>query len=256
MNYINSKKKMGMCWKMLAAIVMGIVMVAGASGGCQSGEENALIQSKVATLMGESTVAAISDWDTEIVRINDELFTAETKLNKLEQVADPALQWVELMTTQAQKQDWNGRILEVTSELDSLKNDQYKVAKLQFLVEMLSGGIRYTSTILIDDLIGGQETLYEELHDTLEAQVNDLSQQRQAIVEMRNTAQLTAIDLLKMEKNWKVQKLNSSTYSISGQGLGMTTVLTSGTWTYSNHTEHLDPSDAAATNLRKVLTGK
>jgi hypothetical protein len=236
----------------LAAMLIVVVICS----GCRSGSAELLIQGKVATKLGSMAKDAITGWDREITRIDGELTQAETKLGKLNQVVDPALKWVDLMKLKAQQEQWNGRVLEVTSDLNKLKNDQFKVAKLQFLVEMLSAGMRYSSIIQIDDLVTGQITPYEELRNTLQTQVNTLAQQREAKAKVRNTSRSTAMSVFELYKNWKVQKVNSITYNVSGQGLGMETALTMGSWTYSTDSEQLDPSDAAATNLRKVLIGK
>jgi hypothetical protein len=235
---------------LIAALLLGVA-------GCQSGSGELLIKGKVAEKLGSMAKDAITGWDREIVRIDGELTQVKTKLGKFNQVAKRALKWVDYVKAKAQQEQWNGRVLEVTSDLNQFKNDRFSVAKLQFKVEMLTAGMRYTSTILIDDLTAaGTLTPYEELLNTLQNQVNTLSQQREARVKTRNTARSAAISVFDLYPKWKVQKVNSITYNVSGQGLGMETALTMGTWTYSTDTEQLDPSDAAATNLRKILTGK
>jgi hypothetical protein len=232
-------------------------MVIGSLTGCQSsGEIEASIKSKVAKNLTDMTAAAVTDWNREIGRLDTELAAAQQKLIKVEQVAEPALKWVGQMKADAQMYLWNARILEVTDELNTMKNDQYKVAKLQFTAEMLSAGMRYSSVIMIDDLISGKTTVYEELRDTLKSQVVTLSQQKEAKSKIRDMAQSTVANLPGQAVNWKVQKINSITYTISGPGLGMETGPAVGLWTYSTDTDKLTPTDTAAFALQKVLTGK
>jgi hypothetical protein len=240
----------------VSTVLVAVLILAVILGGCQSGSAALLIQGKVAQKLGTMAKDAINGWDREIARIDGELMQAKTKLGKLNQLAGPALKWVDYIKAQAQQEQWNGRIVAVTSDLNKFKNDQFSVAKLELKVEMLTAGMRYTSTIHIDDLKTGQVTPCEELLNTLQNQVTTLTQQREARAKTRNTARSTAITVFDLYPKWKVQKVNSITYNVSGQGLGMETAITMGTWTYSTDTEQLDPSGAAATNLRKVLTGK
>jgi serine/threonine protein kinase len=223
--------------------------------GSQSASGTLLIQGKVAEKLTSMTRDAISSWDKEIIRIDGELTQAEIKLGKLKQVAEPALKWVDLMKTKAIQEQWNGRVLEVTSDLNQIKNDQFRIAKLQFLVEMLTAGMRYSSIIQIDDLISGQIRPYEELLNILQTQVTTLSQKREARARTRNTARSTAVAVFDTYPNWNEQKVNDVTYNLTGQGLGLETAITMGTWTYSTDSEELKPVGAAATNLRRVLTG-
>jgi hypothetical protein len=237
-------------------VLLAALILAGILSSCISGPGEPQVQDKVAEKLVLMTRDAITGWDKEITRIDGELTQAEIKLGKLNQVLKPALQWVDLMKAQAQKEQWTGDTVEVIDDLDQLINDQFKVAKLQFMVEMISAGIRYSSNIQIVNLTTSQVTPYEELRNALQTQVNALAEQRQAKVNTRNSAQSTALSIFKQYQGWNVQKVNSNTYNVSGQGLGMATALTMGTWTYHTDTGQFDPADAAATNLRKVLTGK
>jgi len=238
------------------ALLAGVLVLLSTFAGCQSRSPELLIQGKVATRLTAMAADAINAWDKEIAAIDAELTKAEIKLGKVNQVAAPALKWVDLMKAKGQQEQWNSRILEVTSDLNKLKNDQFKVAKLQLNVELLSAGLRYTPVIQIDELATGQITEYEELRNTLQRQVTTLTQQREAIAKARNTARSTAMNVFAQYKNWKVQRVNSITYAVSGQGLGMETALTTGRWEYSTDADQLTALDNAAIALRKVLTGK
>ena len=238
------------------ALLAGALVLLSAFAGCQSGTPELLIQGKVATKLTALAADAINAWDSEIAAVDADLARAEVKLDKLKQVAAPALKWVDLMKVKGQQEQWNSRILEVTSDLNKLKNDQFRVAKLQLNVELLSAGLRYTSIIQIDDLATGQVTAYEELLDNLQRQVTALSEKREALARTRNTARSTATNLFAQYKNWKVQKVSSITYNVSGQGLGMETALATGRWEYNTDTDQLSALDNAAIALRKMLTGK
>ncbi len=237
-------------------LLAGVLVLLSTFAGCQTASPELLIQGKAASKLTAMAADAINAWDREIAAVDADLTRAEIKLGKLNQVAAPALKWVDLMKAKGQQEQWNARILEVTADLNKLKNDQFRVAKLQLNVELLSAGLRYTSVIQIDELATGQVTAYEELRDNLQRQVTALSEKRGALAKARNTARSTAMNVFAQYKNWKVQKVSSITYNVSGQGLGMETALTTGRWEYNSDKDQLTSLDNAAVTLRKVLTGK
>jgi hypothetical protein len=252
------KKSAGMAWAMVTIMLLGTIFVAGGMVGCeQEGLSGDVIVAKATNNLATTAVSTIKAMDAEIAAMDSELNAVETKLLKVEQVAKPALGWIEYMKGKAKQEQWNARILEVTSDLAKFKNDQYQVVKLQFIVEFLTAGWRYSGVIHIDELAMGKVTPYEELRDNLKKQVDDMTYQRETKAKARNLAYSTALGMKDMYQQWKATKIDSVTYRITGVGLGMTQGKTAmGTWNYNTETDKLTPVDEAADNLQEVLLGK
>jgi hypothetical protein len=213
---------------------------------------------KVANEIADTTVASMAEWDKEVKRIENMLDPVEIKLQKLEQVAEPILKWIDIQKADAIKYQWTPRLVEITDGLNEVKNDQFEPTKVQFIVEMLpTGAMRYSSIILIKDISTGKTSSYEQLHDEFQEDISILLQQREGVVQVRNAARSTGLSVVDQYKNWKVQQVNKVTYNISGPGLGMNSGLTDGTWTYYlGEVNKIVPADAAAKALKRVLTGK
>ncbi len=251
------RKSAGISWAKVSIMLLGTIFVASGMVGCQqAGSASDVIPIKASNSLLNTAITTIKAMDVEIARMDSDLTAVETRLAKVEQVAKPALQWIEYMKTKAQQEQWNARILEVTSGMDKMKNDQYQVVKLQFIVDFLTAGMRYSSVIQIDELATGKVTPYEELRDSLKRQVTELTYQRETKAKARNLAQSTALGLKDQYKQWKATKIDSATYRVSGNGLGMSQGPTVGMWTYNTDLGKLTPLDEAASALQKVLLGQ
>ncbi len=246
--------------KLFIALVTIIILSAGTLplAGCQTVPSwEGDIRANAANKLADTTVASLAEWDKEINRIDGMLDAVETRLQKLEQVAEPVLKWVELQKANAIKEQCSPQLLEITNGLNEVKNDQFKVVKVQLFIEMCSTGMKYTPVILIGDITTSETSPYEKLRDEYQDNISVLLQQREAIVNVRNTARTTGLSVVEQNQNWKAKKINSTTFIISGPGLGMNQSLTEGSWTYYlGASNQLVPADTAAQSLKRVLTGK
>lgn len=256
--FVILRKGMRISWRVLAVIIISTILLLAGTSGCQPAPSlDEVIAPKAAESLGNMTLAAANAWKQEINQIDAELKDVLDRLASVEQVGDPALKWVQMMKERAVRENWTTRILEVMGDLSKLKNDRYQVVKLQFFSEMLSAGIGYSRIILIADLATGQTTEYDDLVNSLKKKIADLTYQREALVKTRTVARSTMLSSLKQAQGWKVSKVNATTYTVQGQGLGLEQQgLTVGQWTYSSDSEKMVPNDQAAIALQKVLTGK
>lgn len=256
----NPKRKASRRWGMLVIILMGMVVMLAIMTSCRPAPSlDEVITSKAVQSLGNMAVAAGKDWVQEVKTIDAELTDVLDRLASVKQVGKPALEWVQMMKDRAVRENWTTRIMEVMGDLSKLKNERYQVVKLQFISEMLSSGISYSSVIQVNDLASGQTTEYDELVGNLNRKIADLTYRRETLVKAMNTAHSTLESMAKQleQQGWKVSKVNATTYTVRGQGLGMEQQqgLTVGQWTYSSDSEKMVPNDQAAMTLQKVLTG-
>lgn len=253
------RKSMRISWRLLAVIVIGTILAAGGMTSCRPAPSlDEVIAPKAVQSLGNMAVAAGKGWGQEVKKIDAELTDVLDRLASVKQVGKPALEWVQMMKDRAVRENWTTRIMEVMGDLSKLKNERYQVVKLQFVSEMLSSGIGYSRVIQVNDLASGQTTEYDELVGSLNRKIADLTYRRETLVKAMNTAHSTLESMAKQleQQDWKVSKVNATTYTVRGQGLGMEQKgLTVGQWTYSSDSEKMVPNDQAAMTLQKVLTG-
>lgn len=232
--------------------------------GCASSSSSAEIEDEVRVnvlnileLMKDTTLGELS---TEINSLDQQIASLNEQLDKLNQVAAPALEWIQVQKAEAEKAGYGGkRTVEAASylESDKFRNDQFRVVKLQFASVMLSGSTKYTSVINVENLRTGAVASLEELTREFEGKISALTQQRSARKNVADTVAVTADGVLGQYQNWRVVKVNLTTYNVSGPGLGLERgVITTGVWTYYFEPENLIPSDAKSDALLKVLKGK
>jgi hypothetical protein len=178
------------------------------------------------------------------------------KLNKLEQVGNAALSWIDYMQKRADKELWSPIIAEVTSDLFKYKNDRYEVIKLQFVVER-SSVRKYSSIIKVFEVYTNKQYLYDDIHSDLKKQVDDLNKTLTDQINAYKLSAATTNKVLGQYSTWKVSKINSSSYKVSGPALGWSgTTLAPGVWTYNIDNQAVTPADAGSTALDKVIKGQ
>lgn len=249
---------------MVVLIVLGVALISATLlTGCVSASSKPKIEdevrAKVVSRLAVIKDTTLQELSAEISRIDREVSTLKLKLDKLNQVAAPALEWVQTHKAEVERAGYGGlRIVESLGylESDKFKNDQFRVVKLQFTSEMQSAAIKYSSVIRVEDLATGKVSPLEELRSELEKRISDLTFQRNAKKQTSDLAASTADKVFSQSQSWKVVKVNQTTYNVSGPGLGMEPDLTTGVWTYYMEPERLVSSDAASDKLLKVLTGK
>jgi hypothetical protein len=191
----------------------------------------------------------------DLNRIENNLFDVQTKIVKLDEILIPAQNWTE------SKKNLEHKVIgwvkqQVTSEgLDTLKNDQYKITKLELLAVQNSTntGWVFTSTIKVNDLETGETYNSNDLKDNLATLKSSLEQQRKAKLDSMNLAKSTITSVAESVRGWVVQRVGNM-YTFSGPGLGWAdSKLTTGQWSYQAATKEIAPADSASQALKTVL---
>jgi uncharacterized protein YlxW (UPF0749 family) len=247
----------------LVALVLGVMVLLGAMlltacASSSSSEVEEEVRAKVVSNLTAIRDNTSQELGAEINRLDQEITSLNGQMDRLNQVVAPALEWLQVQKEDAERMGYGGkRTLEAAGylELDKFKNDQFRVVKLQFTSELLSGSTKYTSVILVEDFLTGTVTPLEDLTKEIQEKISALTLQRNASKKAADLAAVTADGVLSQYQNWRVIKVNITTYNVSGPGLGMAQGLTTGVWTYYLEPENLVPSDAASEALLKVLKG-
>jgi len=210
-----------------------------------------------ANTLAAMTKSTLESFNSQVTQLDAQLTEAQTKLGKLEAVAKPALEWIEITKAKAISEHWGGtRVVQVSKDLNLLQNDQYRIAKLELHTALVNEGQKFESTILIDDLKTAAVTPYEELRDSFQKQIDSLKQKRQTILNDLDIVKAAGTGAVEWSANWKIAKVDDVTYHISGEGLGWSNGLIYGEWLYSTGSGTATPSGSAAQALQKVLTGQ
>ena len=233
-------------WISVATIIV-LVTIVSPSTGCASGD----IAIEVSNSLIEITEAGIVDIDSEIIKIDQQFTETGEKLAALEQLLTPAMKWVEHQET-VEKKPGSWKIQVAPEVLDQLKNERYQVNKLEFLTSLEES----SSTIKITDLTTNTTYNGKALQDDLTSLKNTLEQKREVKLEARNLATSTIDSVLKYFTQWKTQKLNDTTYTISGAGLGWAEKLTKGNWNYHKDNGQMVPGDKQAHDLKAILSAR
>jgi hypothetical protein len=243
----------------MISIALGItlVLLLNIFPGCITVAPAEDIGGALTTALAAMTKSTLESYNGQVAQLDAQLAEAQTKLNKLEEVAKPALEWIELTKARATSEGWGGtRTVQVGRDLNLLQNDQYRIAKLELVVSLISAGHKFEPTILIDDLKTAQVTPYEDLRDSFQKQIDTLKKQRQTILQSWDVVKAAGSGAVEQSANWKITKVDSVTYQVSGEGLGWSNGLVRGDWLYNTSTGSPAPSGTAAQALQKVLTGQ
>ena len=193
--------------------------------------------------------------DSEITGIDQQLYEAQLNQLKLEQVLNPALEWVDYQKTESKPGAWQVKV--EPSGLTQFQNDQYQVMALEVLITRDSTAVTESSyTIKIRDLTTLRIDDWNFIKDNLAASKNQLEEQRQAMLDARNLSGSTMSNLLKYVNDWKIKKVSGTTYSVSGPGLGWSETLTTGAWEYNQDTGTSVPLDKPAEDLNTIILVK
>ncbi len=214
------------------------------------------MQEDAAVALIKSTTELLAPIDQELDVVAIDLKAANIKLLKLQQVGIPSQNWITEMTVQSEKEQWSPRRLNMTTDLKQLRNDTYEVVKLQFSVESVAPKRTNTSVVTIYEIATAKEYRYDDLRADLQAKVDGLK----LILKSRTDNMLLAIstikDVVTYYPGWKAVKVDSSTFSIRGPGLGLAAAPVVGEWKLSTALGKITPVDAPATALLKVLSGQ
>ena len=237
-------------WLSVFTFVLLIIVIM-PSTGCAS----RAIAAEVAQSLIQTNKEGLENIDSEISRIDQQLYDVKVDRLKLEQVLNPALAWVDYQKEIAKPGEWE---IKVTQRgLAPMQNERYQVMALEALITRDYQTVTESSyTIKIHDSVTMQTEDGTALHDSLMASQNLLQQNRKAMADARDLSVSTMNNLLKYVNDWKVRKVTDTAYSVYGPGLGWTEQLTSGIWKYDRDTGTLVPDDTPADNLNTVILGK
>jgi hypothetical protein len=236
-------------------ILLISLMLLGISTGCVS--KKAIREEFVDCLM-QTNARAIDEVDSELESIDQNLYTTEEKLLKLKQVVVPALEWIENQKVELLKEfkygSWHRRV--TPESLAKFKNDQYEVTALELSVYGIgTPNQEFHSAIKVTDLATKTQSDWETLESELKWRKSTLEERRQVKLEDGHLSSSTLLSVIEHLRDWEIRKINSTTYSISGPGLGMAGELTTGKWTYYRASKEIIPADTQSAALQKILSG-
>jgi hypothetical protein len=190
--------------------------------------------------------------------IDQNLYTTEEKLLKLQQVVVPSLEWIENQKVELlEKFKYGSLHSHVTQEgLAKFKNDQYEITTLEVTVyEIGTPNQNFRTMLKVTDLATKANGDWETFESELKWRKSTLEKQRQEKLEDAQLSTSTLLSMLEHSGDWEIRKVNSTTYSISGFGLGAAGELTSGEWLYYRDSKTVVPADTQSLALQKILSG-
>ncbi len=241
--------------RLILQIFLISLILIGLSTSCVS--KKAIKDEFVNNLLQMNT-GTIHKVDSELRIMDQNLYATEEKLLKLEQVVGPALEWIEKQKVELLDEhkygSWQSRVK--SESLAQFKNDQYQVTALELLVHGIGTPDQEFDTVIrVMDLSTKIPSDWETIENELKWRKSVLEQQRQIKLEAGHISSSTLLSVIEHSGDWTVQKINSTTYSISGPGLGIAGVLTTGNWTYNRTSQEIIPSDNQSSALQDILSG-
>jgi hypothetical protein len=196
--------------------------------------------------------------DSELQIIDQNLYTTEEKILKLEQVIVPAQEWIENQKVELLAEHkygcWHSRV--TRQSLDEFKNDQYEVTALELSVhEIGTPDQKFNSVLKVADLGIKIQSDWETIYSELKWRKATLEKSRQVILEDGQLSASTLLSVIEHLGDWEIRKINGTAYSVSGSGLGMAGELSAGKWTYYRASKQIIPADIQSSALQNILSG-
>ncbi len=221
------------------------------STGCTS----RAVASEAAQSLIQMNKTAVENIDSQIATLDQQLYDAQEQQLKLEQVLDPAFEWIDYQKSIPRPGKWDVKVLQ--SGLDQFQNDQYQITALEVVVTRDSTKVTDSSyTLKVREFPSLQITDGDYLRAHLNDAQNLLEQNRQAMVDARDLSGSSMNNVLKYVNDWKIKKASGTTYSVSGPGLGWSEQLTNGTWQFNRAAGTLVPDDNQAEALNDIILVK
>ena len=234
-------------------VLLLCIILLGSTIGCQKGDP---IKEEVVDTFLTIIDETMNTVNSDLARLDDDRIEMETKLLKLEEIVEPALAWgkdQEEKIDPVKKSSWITNVDRVWLEAN-LKNEYFQVSQLEFTVFNVGSSDQETTLkIRIKDLNSFSVKNWNEMDNELNKKVSGLEQKREALIEAGNLALLTFQNSIEYYEEWEVKKINKTTYSVSGPGLG---IPSRGNWTYYQETSEIVPADKDSMTLKKVLSGE
>lgn len=236
-------------------VLLIVLMLLSMSTGCVS---KRTITEEFVDCLIQTNAEAMDRVDSELEIIDQNLYTTEEKLLKLEQVILPAQEWIENQKVELLNEfDYGSWHRRVTQEgLTEFKNDQYEVTALELSVYGIGTADQtFRGALRITDLATKTTSDCETIESELKWRKSTLEQLRQAKLQDGHLSSSTLLSVIEHVGDWEIQKINSTTYRISGPGLGMTGELTTGKWIYYRTSKEITPTDNQSASLQKIISG-
>jgi hypothetical protein len=241
--------------KPILKILLISLMLLSISTGCVS--KKAITEEFVDYLLKTNT-DTVDKVDSDLQIIDQNLYTTDEKLLKLQQVMVLAQEWIENQKVKLLEEyksgSWHSRV--TPESLDKFKNDQYEVTALELTVHGIgTPNQEFDDVIKVMDLATKIPSDWETIENELKWRQSILEQQRQELLEAGHLSASTLLSVIGHSGDWEIQKINNTTYSISGLGLGMDGELTTGNWTYDRASQKIIPTDNQSSALQDILSG-
>jgi hypothetical protein len=235
----------------LAFIIAGILI-----GGGQNKHDAIIVES--ATCLIDLHAQAIVELDSKLGECDQELFIVEEKLLQFDQVVTPCLEWIKIQKADAlqeqKRTSWHYTLDQ--EELDRLKNEQYQVKKLE--LQVLNVGLpeqEFVQVIEIVDLTAGSSAGqdWEKVKTALAEQQESLTKAWETGLEKREVAMSTMEKLLPYWAVCNLERINSTTFMLTGEGMGWSGDFANGEWTYYRDRNEIIPVDNRSQTLMAIL---
>jgi hypothetical protein len=238
----------------LKLLLISLVLL-GISAGCVS--RQTITEEFVGCLI-QTNDATINKVDSELQIIDGNLYTTEEKLLKLEQVVVPAQQWVENQKAKVLEEhdsgSWHTRV--TPESLAKFKNDQYEVTALELLVYGIgTPDQKFDAVINVADSSTKIQSDWKTIENELQLRKSTLEKSRQEKLEDGRLSASTLLSVVDHLGDWEISEINSTTFFVSGPGLGMDGELSTGKWAYYRATKDVRPTDKQSLALLEILTG-
>lgn len=261
--FLSKTNGYGLRWIGLVALVVIVILTSSTLLACAGlkPEEQTAITVEFIEHLTQQNATALDQIRSEMDDAYDELYATEEKLLKLEQVIVPATEWVEseVQRQKARAEDnlWVPSYTEVPQEeFSHLQNDQYWVTTIELISDAVgTPDEEFVATIKITDLTADTWTQqdWETIEHELETRKTSLEQEWQSKLEEAQLARQTILEVTDYWETWEIQRINSTTYTVSGTGLGWAEGLTSGQWTYHKDSKEIIPADDQSIALSQIL---
>lgn len=239
----------------ILVVLLIVLMLLSMSTGCVS---KGTITEEFVDCLIQTNAEAMTRVDSELENIDQNLYTTEEKLLKLEQVVLPSLEWIESQKVELLNEfdygSWHRRVTQ--ESLAEFRNDQYEVTALEISVYGIGTPDQaFRDTLRVTDLATKTTSDWETIESELKWRKSTLEQLRQIKLQDGQLSSSTLLSVLEHVGDWEIQKINSTTYRISGPGLGMAGELTPGKWIYYRTSKESIPTDPQSASLQQIISG-
>ena len=237
-------------WICIAAVVL-LTLITALATGCTS----RAVAAEAAQSFIKLSQQAVARIDSDTTKLDGQLYDTQVDIQKLEQVLNPALDWIDYQKSISRPGKWDVSVRQ--DGLEQFKNDVYRITQLEVVITRDSlQVVDYTPTVKVEDFRTMQTDNATDLLNNLTNSEDTLEQNRANMVSARDLSVATINNMLKYVNDWKVKKISGAEYQVVGPALGWTGQLTTGNWEYNRDNGTLLPTDKPAEDLNSVILGE